>query len=1425
LDPTFGTNGFASINFPGSTKDAGNAISVTQPDGKILLAGQEFDSNENIEVARLNPEGNLDTTFGNGGHVLLHYGTLCRADSIAVQPDGKILVGGAFNGQPGKQSPGGFPIDGYAGVVRLNPNGTLDTKFGAGGLAVSNQVFLGDSLVPHLVLQPNGSIVVAGAVDREYLDFALTRFTGNGQVDTTFGTAGVSTVDFGFIDPVGDLTTDNSGNLIVAGGITPLGNLGERNLGVARLTPDGVLDPIFGTGGKTIVTPAAPYSQIGVQAVVVDADNRILLGGATFSDTTGNGYDFSIVALDSAGALDLSFGSGGRVTSEIAGGSDFIAALALQSDGKIVAAGQAFGTFAVARYNTDGSPDTSFNSTGIYAKDQPNYTDFANGAFGVGASQFGPVVAVTVQPDGDIDAIGTWNPGGLPYVYVARLTDQPTTIDFSNGFADNGELTLNGAASLDGSALSLSGGGPASAFSTLPRDVTEFNTQFTFNGGAAPGGNFSFILQSNANTALTGGLDRSFAVNFDLSSSTIQTSLIINGDRTLPGNSSFAYSNTHTYGVTLNYILFNAGATLRGKLTDLSTGALSSVFENNWSQIIDVPTFVKGGAAFVGFTSGGAAPSILSWSFTAPKIGGTPFAPSFLERKTSQNQITLTWTDNSDNEDGFDIEKSEDGVNFEHLDYVPANTTTYTDTIAPADFGRSLVYRVRAFNSAGWSIGTTTADVHTIIVGAAPTNANAVAVPPNEVDLSWQDNTGLHSAYRIYRRTGGTGDFSLYALVHQGLSSYVDNQAPSGTLLEYRIAAFAGVPNPNVSAEEGESAPAFASATTPAAPADHFGPQLITNGSAHLAGGSLVLTDDQPTAETGSAWAKDFQYTTEFMTQFSFRFANADPGGMTFETQDPNPAVADGHNALGDNADFGFGGALGSQHPLGLKFYLGGAGGSGGGATGNIGDSYFDSINVTSAGINFGSGHFFDVTLAYSRLVMTETITDASTSATFTHRYWMRLGDAFELVGVSGSKPATSAQAISISSWTLSSPSGPSPATLISASRRATDLTLSATAIVGGSATLTSTLLTSGTPISGATISFTSSDGTRLGTAVTDANGVATLYNVSIGSLGAGTYANALAASFAGDSDNLPSDTSGTLTIIDENLQGMVWADFNNDGNVDFGEQGIGGVPITLFGSNGNVVATTTTDSNGLYTFNHVPPDVYSISEGGAGAGYVEGKDSLGTITDSQGNLIRSGAGNASVQDLFSNVPVGADQNAINYNFGEQPAAGSAVSKGQAATMGFWQNKNGQALIGKFTSISSWLATTMPQTFGYLADFNGPSQPATAQQVASLYQQRFVLTDKLDAQVMATALNVYATNQSLGGVAAAYYGFAVSQYGLGDSTWNVGSDGAAFNVGNNSVLTVMQILQDWDQQTSKSTKSIRQLALDSFGGINAKGGI
>jgi hypothetical protein len=184
----------------------------------------------------------------------------------------------------------------------------------------------------------------------------------------------------------------------------------------------------------------------------------------------------------------------------------------------------------------------------------------------------------------------------------------------------------------------------------------------------------------------------------------------------------------------------------------------------------------------------------------------------------------------------------------------------------------------------------------------------------------------------------------------------------------------------------------------------------------------------------------------------------------------------------------------------------------------------------------------------------------------------------------------------------------------------------------------------------------------------------------------------------------------------------------------------------------------------------------------------------------------------------------------MNYNFGEQPAPGSTVNKGQSAGIGFWNNKNGQKLISSLgTQLGNWLAATFPNTFGVNAGARNLAG-LSASQVTNAFQQKFVLRDKLDAQLMATALNVYATNASLGGGYAAQYGFTVTTYGLGNSTWNVGAAGAAFGIANNRNRTVIQLLQDYDSKWCNGVWNddntvYRNMARDIFAAINTKGGI
>jgi hypothetical protein len=200
-------------------------------------------------------------------------------------------------------------------------------------------------------------------------------------------------------------------------------------------------------------------------------------------------------------------------------------------------------------------------------------------------------------------------------------------------------------------------------------------------------------------------------------------------------------------------------------------------------------------------------------------------------------------------------------------------------------------------------------------------------------------------------------------------------------------------------------------------------------------------------------------------------------------------------------------------------------------------------------------------------------------------------------------------------------------------------------------------------------------------------------------------------------------------------------------------------------------------------------------------------------------------------------VALGVEVNGLNYNYGEQPQAGGGVHSGQTAGIGFWNNKNGQALIKALnggstsTQLGNWLAATLPNTFGAHAGANNLTGKSNAF-VAALFQQDFLMKGvKLDAQVLATALSDYVTNATLDPTkVAAAYGFTVSGDGVGIATVNIGSNGDAFGVANNTTLTVMDLLLAADAQAvngvlynGNSTK--RNEANTVFSAVNQDGGI
>jgi hypothetical protein len=316
-------------------------------------------------------------------------------------------------------------------------------------------------------------------------------------------------------------------------------------------------------------------------------------------------------------------------------------------------------------------------------------------------------------------------------------------------------------------------------------------------------------------------------------------------------------------------------------------------------------------------------------------------------------------------------------------------------------------------------------------------------------------------------------------------------------------------------------------------------------------------------------------------------------------------------------------------------------------------------------------------------------------------------------------------------------------------------------------------------------------------------------------------------------------------------IQGLVWEDFNDDGEVNYSEKAIEGVEVHLTGIDDRGQAVDlimTTDSQGIFEFTDLRPGIYALAEVQP-AGFLDGQDSLGTV-----NGLLSGS--AAVNDQFSGIALpGPGSDGVNYNFGERPAPGGQAAPGQTAANGFWQNKHGQALIKALnggpnsTQLGNWLAATFPHLYGVLAGPNNLTGK-TNTQVADLYISLFKRTGKtspggppkLDAQVMGLALAVYVTNQNLAGTTAAAYGFLVTEHGVGVATFDVGEanrDLFGLAPSQSTVMTVMDILLATDSQThdgvlfdrdgnhqiDSTEKILRTRAHDVFSAINDLGGI
>ena len=373
LDPTFGTNGKVTTDFSGNV-DVGNAAAV-QSDGKIVVAGftrAGADITEDFALARYNGDGSLDSTFGTGGRVTGGFSsTADRANAVAIQPDGKIVAAGSS--------------EGFFALIRFNSNGSIDPSFGpfGDGVVRTNVSGGGTSQINAVVIQGDGKIVAAGRVGdatAHTLDFAVLRYKTDGGLDTAFGTGGGTNTDFfSGNDAALALVMQPDGKFVAAGSASR-GDSTSPDFALVRLNPDGSRDSTFGSGGK--VTTDFSSSQDGIYGIALQSDGQIVAAGFTYIPSENNDK-FALARYKTDGGLDADFGSGGKVISDLSATTDEAHAVVVQPDGRILAAGIADVSgnaldFALARYNSNGSPDSSFGTGGKVTTAFSTTADFDN---------------------------------------------------------------------------------------------------------------------------------------------------------------------------------------------------------------------------------------------------------------------------------------------------------------------------------------------------------------------------------------------------------------------------------------------------------------------------------------------------------------------------------------------------------------------------------------------------------------------------------------------------------------------------------------------------------------------------------------------------------------------------------------------------------------------------------------------------------------------------------------------------------------------------------------------------------------------------------------------------------------------------------------------------------------------------------------
>ncbi len=410
-DNSFGTAGRAAFAPPlGASAGEGRDL-VIQSSGRIVVGGYAlYSTSDRFGLFAFTTAGVTDTSFGTDGSTVTIVGSgsniQSQGQSLIALTGGQLLLAGT----------GTVSGVSRAALACYSANGVLDTGFGTGGTVLTS-AGTGETRGRCVIQQPDGSLLIAAALDGASLRFAALRYTSGGSLDTNFGSSGITLVAFPGYDADCMALSPSPDGFLLAGTL----GASASSYGLARCTAQGALDTTFSGDGRLGINLRrnAPFSQ--ARSIRQQSDGKVVVAGSVSTD---NGVDWIVCRFLADGSADPDFGNQSQAVLAIGTGDDFAYRMALQPDGKILVAGTStqngYEVACVIRLLADGSLDPDFGSGGIFL-DQTGGADC--GAY-----------ALALQTDGRIVMAGYAYNGAATRLQCAlwRLTsDGVLDTDFS----------------------------------------------------------------------------------------------------------------------------------------------------------------------------------------------------------------------------------------------------------------------------------------------------------------------------------------------------------------------------------------------------------------------------------------------------------------------------------------------------------------------------------------------------------------------------------------------------------------------------------------------------------------------------------------------------------------------------------------------------------------------------------------------------------------------------------------------------------------------------------------------------------------------------------------------------------------------------------------------------------------------------------